>query len=185
MPIQERLEARIEASQTNMDTTQVRLEAGMKAIREKMETNQDKMDAWIEDMRAWRKEAMACQEITEAYPENMEASREEMESGVEHWEVPKEHAAVKPVGGLRKQHRGRHLATGYHGQPEERPRVNCISWKKLAAAGRRMTCRAGVAQRKGHGRNNIARRALKGQTNERGLWKGPECKGGVKDQGTR
>jgi hypothetical protein len=62
-------------------------------------------------VNAWQKETTTCQEATEAYPEKLEARPEEMESGAEHWEVPKDHAAVKPVGVLRKQHRGRNLAT--------------------------------------------------------------------------
>jgi hypothetical protein len=41
---------------------------------------------------------------------DLEANPEEKESEVVHWEVLKEHAAVKHVGGLRKEHRGRNLA---------------------------------------------------------------------------
>jgi hypothetical protein len=47
----------------------------------------------------------------EACLECKEPTLEEMQSGVESWEVPKENAAVNPVGGLRKRHRGWNLAT--------------------------------------------------------------------------
>jgi hypothetical protein len=40
-----------------------------------------------------------------------------MKSGAEHQEVPKIHAAVKPIRGLRKLHRGKHLAAGHCSQP--------------------------------------------------------------------
>jgi hypothetical protein len=73
-----------------------------------------------------------------------------MESGVEHQEVPKEHAAVKAVGGLRKQHEGWNLAAECQHKPEERTQGNCGSQKKLASSGREMTHRAGVAWRKVH-----------------------------------
>jgi hypothetical protein len=50
---------------------------------------------------------------------------------------------------------------------------------------RRITRRAGVAGRKGHGRNNVATGAPKGRTDEKRPWKGPECNIGIKDPGTR
>jgi hypothetical protein len=42
---------------------------------------------------------------TKAYPEQIEANPEEIEPEAVH-QVPKEDAAVKPVGGLKKRHRG-------------------------------------------------------------------------------
>jgi hypothetical protein len=77
------------------------------------------------------------------------------------------------------------LATGSRGQPEERTRGNCVFQKKLVAARRGTARRAGVAWRKGQGRNSVARGAAKGRTNEKRLWKGPECKSGINDRGLR
>jgi hypothetical protein len=68
-----------------------------------------KMDKIIEDTRAWRKEMKADRETTEARLDNKEPNPEEMETGSEHWEVPKVHASVKPVGELKKRHKGRKL----------------------------------------------------------------------------
>jgi hypothetical protein len=118
-----------------------------------METNQEKIDvnnefevlrdtllsrlnAHHERMTAsvhvWRKETTVCLEC-------MEPTSEEMQSEAERQEFPKEHASVKPIGGLRKRHRGRHVAGGRRSQPEERTRGNCGSRKELAADCRRMT----------------------------------------------
>jgi hypothetical protein len=100
----------------------------------------------------------------------LEANSEELEILAEHRKVPKENAAVKPVGGLRKRHRSRHLALGCRGQPEERTRGNGGSRKKLAATDRRMARRAGVARLKGHvvrknrTRDKGVRGARKGRT---------------------
>jgi hypothetical protein len=44
-----------------------------------------------------------------------------MESGAEHREVPKEHATVKPIGGLRKRHRGWKLAAECRQEPKNGP----------------------------------------------------------------
>jgi hypothetical protein len=98
----------------------------------------------------------------------MEANPEEIKSKVVYEEVPKEHAAVKPVRALNKWYLGQNLAAERHQKLKERTRGNCGSRKKLAATHRRMTCCAGVARRKGHGhqghgRNNAARVAPKGQ----------------------
>jgi hypothetical protein len=45
---------------------------------------------------------------------DLKGNPEEMEFEAEHQEVPKEPAAVKPVRGLRKWHRGWNLAAGRH-----------------------------------------------------------------------
>jgi hypothetical protein len=54
-----------------------------------------------------------------------------------------------------------------------------------------MTCRAGVAQRKGNfirkhwTRDNVEQEIWKGQMEEKRRWKGPECKTEIKDPGTK
>jgi hypothetical protein len=58
----------------------------------------------------------------------------EMKSVAVPEEVHEKHAVVKPVGVLRKRHRGRNLAAGRHGEPKELARGICGSWRKLAAA---------------------------------------------------
>jgi hypothetical protein len=55
------------------------------------------------------------------------------------------------LGGLRRRHRGWNLAEERHCQPMEWTQGNCGSQKKLAAASRKMTSRAGVEQCKGRG----------------------------------
>jgi hypothetical protein len=102
---------------------------------------------------------------------------EEMKSVVVHEVIPKEHATVKPVGELTKRHMGWHLAAWRHGQPEERTRGNCGSWKKLAAASRKMTCHAGVAwcKERGHLGPSVKQGQWKNQARDktaRGTWKG-------------
>jgi hypothetical protein len=79
---------------------------------------------------------------------NLKANPEEMASEAKHREDPKERAAVKPVGGLRKQHRGRNLSAGRCGAQKELTQRICGSWRKLAAACRRVSHCAAVARRK-------------------------------------
>lgn len=68
---------------------------------------------------------MACQGMTEAQLECKEPNSEDMESRAEYQEVPKEHAIVKPVGRLRKRHRGGNLAAEHNHKPQERTQGNC------------------------------------------------------------
>jgi hypothetical protein len=81
---------------------------------------------------------------------NLEANPEEMKSGALH-EDPKEDAAVEIGTAPNKWHRGRHLATGHHGQPKERTQGNCGSQKKLATASMTTTHHIRVARCKEHG----------------------------------
>jgi hypothetical protein len=75
----------------------------------KIDANEAKMDAAYEEvmaeMRVWWKEMKAGQETTEARLESKEPTSEN-ESVVEYQEVSMEDATVKPVGELRKRHRG-------------------------------------------------------------------------------
>jgi hypothetical protein len=73
-----------------------------------------------------------------------------MQSEAVHREVPKARAAVKPVGGLRKWHRGRNLATERSQKPKEQTRGNCGSRRKLVVTCSGTTRRAKVARRKGN-----------------------------------
>jgi hypothetical protein len=60
---------------------------------------------------AWRNETTVYQEVTEENPEDI------VRCGA--WKVPKDEAAVKPVGALKKLHRGRYLDVGRRGKPKE------------------------------------------------------------------
>jgi hypothetical protein len=73
-----------------------------------------------------------------------------MQSVAEHQEVPKEDAIVKPVKGRKKWHRGQKVAAGQRGEPKEPTRGDCGSLRKLAAACRKVSCRAAVAWCKGN-----------------------------------
>lgn len=94
-------------------------------------------------MKDGRKERTACQE-------EMEPNLEMTQSIVKRQVVPTEHAAVVTGKAPKKQYRVWHLAAGRRGKPKEMTRGNCGSQRKLAAACRKMTCCAGVAQHKGN-----------------------------------
>jgi hypothetical protein len=71
-----------------------------------------------------------------------------MQSVGEHQEVPREDAAVIPVRGRKRRHRGREQAAGRRGEPKELTRGDCGSRKKLTAACRKASRRATLAWRK-------------------------------------
>jgi hypothetical protein len=62
-----------------------------------------------------------------------------------HQQVPMEDAIVKPIGGRKKWHRGRHLAAGCRREPKELTRGDCGSQRKLAATCRKVSRHARVA----------------------------------------
>lgn len=111
----------------------------------------------------------------------------EMQSGAKHWQVPKQHAAVKSSEEMKQQHRGWNLAAQHRQEPKEQTWQNCESWKKLAAASRKMASHKAAARCKGHivrknqTRNNIARGAQKRWTIRRRHQMKSECKSGIKD----
>lgn len=160
------MEAKIDASHVKVIASQERTIA--------------KMDAWLAEMKDSREEPTAWQEATEAYPEKLEANSEDMESEAEHREVPKEHTGVETGRAPNKRHWGRHPTTERRQEPKERIGGNCGSRNKLAA-GRRMTHRAGEATREGR---CCTEKPPKGRTFGK-RWKGPKCKIGIKDPGTR
>jgi hypothetical protein len=71
-----------------------------------------------------------------------------MQSVEEHQDVLNEDVAVMPVGEPKKRRRGRKLTSVRCGGPKKLNRGNCGSWKKLAAACRKVSCHATVAWRK-------------------------------------
>jgi hypothetical protein len=81
-----------------------------------------KLDAHHEGRMTYLGETKAC-------PENMVANLDKIESEAEHERVPKERAAVKPVTGLGKRHRGRNRAAERHQKQKEWTWGNCGSWK--------------------------------------------------------
>jgi hypothetical protein len=122
-----------------------------------------KMEA---NMNAWREEMKTDREARK--PTVLEANPEEIPSKAEHQEVPKEHAAVKPVGGMRKRRRGRNLAAERRQKPKEWTRVNCGIRRKLATACMKMThcakvarCNKGNVVGKNRTRDSVVRGTLK------------------------
>jgi hypothetical protein len=80
-----------------------------------------------------------------AWQEATEPTSVSMKSVAMHKEIPEEEAAVKTGKALKKRHRGRHLAAGRRGKPKEQTESNGRRRKRLTAARRRVTRRAGVA----------------------------------------
>jgi hypothetical protein len=114
-----------------------------------------------------------------------------MQSEAKHREVRKEHAAAKPVGGLRKRHRGQNLVAKRRQKPKEQTLVNYGSRRKLIVAVLKMTHRTIVAGCKKHiigknwTRDKVVRGTLKRRTLGRKHPPKPECKIGIKNPGTR
>jgi Fe2+ transport system protein B len=95
------------ARKTDRDEMKQEISAHQEHIKGMMETQFASLATKLD---SWRKDMQANQEASKTI--DLKANPEEMESKSEHQEIPKEHATVKPVGGLRKQHRGRKLAAG-------------------------------------------------------------------------
>jgi hypothetical protein len=89
------------------------------------------------DMKACQ-ETTVCHEATEADVEKIEPDSEMMQSAADHQEIPREDAALIPVGGLRKQRRGRKQAARRREEPKKLNRGICGSRENLAAACRKV-----------------------------------------------
>jgi hypothetical protein len=148
-------------------------------------------------MRAWRKKTTACQEATEACVESTEPTSVETESVVVHEVVPKEEAAVQTFRALKERYEDRYLAVEHRRQLKKRTQGDGGSRKKLTAACRRMTHRAGTARRKGRchkgptvdqrrrkyrTRDKVARGTSKGRTFGKRRRAQPECNNGVRNR---
>jgi hypothetical protein len=176
-----------------MKVMQQKTDANLKEIKEEIRTNQARAEANHEKMMAkldaHHEIILACLGKTEAM--DLEANPEEMQFVVEHWEVPKEHATVKSVGGPRKRHGRRNLASGHCRKPKEPTWGNCGSQKKLAAASRKMTRHAGVpwrkvrVVRKNQTRDKVSRRTPKGWTFGKKCRLKPESIKGMRTQGLK
>jgi hypothetical protein len=86
--------------------------------------------------------------------------------------------------------RNQHLAIGRRQQLKNRTQGDCGFLQKLAAACGWLTRCTIPASRKGHGhqgpgRDNVARRALKGRTLEKGRRALPKRNSGIRDRGLR
>jgi hypothetical protein len=97
---------------------------------------------------------------------------------------------VKPARALKKRRRDRHLAVGRRGKPKERTKGDGGSRKKLVATCRRMTRRAILARRKGHGRqgqgqDNVVRGTQKGRTFRKRHRAKPKRINGITNRGAR
>jgi hypothetical protein len=103
---------------------------------------------------------MACLGKMEAT--DLKVNPEEMESESEHREVPQEMAAVRSLGTMKKRHWDPHLAAGHCGKPEELTQGDCGSWRKLAAACRKVPCHTRVAWH----RRNIVREYIRAKVEQ-------------------
>jgi hypothetical protein len=120
-----------------------------------METDAKEQEAVLERQRVHDEETAIHsikddQNETNAYNEATEKIEQDpgmMQSMEEHQDVPIEEVAVTPVKGPKKRHRGRKSNPG-RGEPKKLNRGNCGSWKKLAAACRKVSRHATVAWRK-------------------------------------
>jgi hypothetical protein len=131
-----------------------------------MGSMQVELKSAIQDLKINGEETMACQEKMETRLEGKEEpASEEMKPEVAQQEVPREDAAVMPIGGLRKQRRGRKQAAGRREKPKKVNRGICGSREKLAAACRKVSRHATVAWRK----RNILRKSW--TQRNCGLWK--------------
>jgi hypothetical protein len=172
-----------------MEINQVKADENLKQLKEDIKTNQVKTDvnlkemrsivnSWTADMKYGRNGMMACQEKTEARLDCKEPTREEMESELEQ-EVPKEDAVVKPVKGQKKRHRGRKLAKERRGEPKELTPGICRSWRKLAAACRKVSRHARMAWRKGNVFRKILTQGYYGSRKELAADRKMTCRAGV------
>jgi hypothetical protein len=175
--IMARLEAMLQNNQEKTDANQKEIRVGQELLKEemlaKMESNQERMDAMLDSlhermiarMGSHIEKMEACLGKTEAM--NLEAKPEKIQSEAENEEVPKEEVTVETFGAL-ERYGDRHLIVQSRGQLKKRTQANSESWKKLAAARRRLTCSAIPAQRKGHshqrpGKDNVVQGTQKGQ----------------------
>jgi hypothetical protein len=147
------------AWQEDMKTMQERAEAERKSDREEMKQEiraaqkkiQENLKRTMEEMMNMNqaKTDGKLKELTETIEKTQtEPSPEMMQPVGEHQEVPREEAAVIPVSGWKRRHRGRKQAAGRCGEPKELTRGEGGSRKKLAAACRKASRHATVAYRK-------------------------------------
>jgi hypothetical protein len=137
-----------------------------------------------------------------------------MQSAEERQEVPMEDAAVIPVRGRKRRHRGRKQATGRREEPKELTRGDHGSRKMLAAACRKASRRATVAWLKRNvfrkswtcgycglrkevtasrkmvarcerHRRKVAQRSPTGGAFESRCQSDPECSNGIRDRSKR
>jgi hypothetical protein len=139
------------------------MEAEMDAFQEKVNDTQEETKVQVGSLPSWidgNQEDMTV--MLDACLEKMEANPGEQKSAAVHDEVSKEKATMDTFRALKKWHGDQDLAVGCCGKPKIWTQCKGGSQKKLAAAHRRMTRRAGVAWCKGHDRANVALRTQRG-----------------------
>jgi hypothetical protein len=160
------------------------MKAGQVLLKEdilaKMQANQERMMA---RMDAQLKEMGGLSRKDEAT--DLETKPEETESEADHERVPKEEVTVEPSGTLKGQYRHQHLAVRRCSQPKKQNQGNGGSWKKSVATCKGMTCHAGVARHKGHGRRgqskgNVVQGTRKGRSFGKRCRTQPECNNGIR-----
>jgi hypothetical protein len=106
--------AKMDATREKMNTDTIAIQAKTKLIQEKLDAHQQMTETGL---KQWETENKTGLEETEAT--NLEVNPGKMECGREQREVSKKEAAVKPSGNRKKRHRGRNLAAGRCGKPNE------------------------------------------------------------------
>jgi hypothetical protein len=128
--VQEKLERQIgsllsviEANRrTDRDEMKQEIRASQEHIKEIIETQFASLATKLDD---WQKEMQTDREASKIM--DWKANLEDMESELEYQEIPKGEATVVPVGGLRKRHRVRNLASEHRQKPKESTRWYCGS----------------------------------------------------------
>jgi hypothetical protein len=144
----------------NMDTIEEKTDTDQEERKQEIRASQEHLKG---EMKAQHERMIACLGRMEAM--DLEANPEEKESEMVHLEVLEEHAAVKPVGELRKQHRGCRVPSEVKGTDLE----ICGSQKELTASGKNPT------------RDNMMRESLKIWTSGRKHRVIPEHKTGIRN----
>jgi hypothetical protein len=121
----------LEKIDTNQEKTDAKWEADREERKQEIRAGLELMASLVSRMGAHQERIMAC--LGKMDDMDLKANPEEKESKAVHKEVSKEHTAVKPIGGLRKWHRGQNLATECCQKPKEWSRISCGSQRKFAA----------------------------------------------------
>jgi hypothetical protein len=136
---QEKMEAIIQSIWSERDET----------IQQRGENVMTRVNHETQSLQKVCQETTACHKTTEMDTKKIQPDPRMVHSAAEHQEVPKEDAIVKPVKGRKKRHRGRKLAAGRRGDPNELIQGICGS-RKLAAACRKVSRCTRMAWRKGN-----------------------------------
>jgi seryl-tRNA synthetase len=164
------LASKMDANQAGMKAMQQKMDVNQKEIKDGTKANQAKADASQKEIRASQEHLKDLLTKMDSQIEKMEADLGEMKSVAVHEEVPEEEATMETFGALKKWHEDRCLALGRCQKLKKGTQDSGGSWKKLAAACRRMTCHAIPAWCKGQDKDKAVPRTQKGRTFGKRCW---------------